>query len=368
MVLAISAEHESDQTPEAEPLRERVTFRAIVWGVVTLLGMSIYLTYWGRNLVKTYMPVASMLPLVGWVCINMVLKWVAPKRALNRMEILTIFSMCWVAGNLPAVGWALHSISDISGPHFYASPENRLGEVVLPFLPQWLFLDARQYLVYQLYTGLDSGDALPWALWIRPLFWWLAGSLSVVMAGFCVSVLMFKQWHERERLVFPMAMSQVRSRDDGAPISYRTARLGLLCATVFIAGWFTSTGMAIWVTILQLILMFICFMGVTKYAATTGFTFLNPPGAKGGHMLRLIGGTEHLSPGSQTMLTQVNRNLFMGAARRVTSIPSQVHMFRMLAMLWSDIQRSGRSCRLLLSLVSYSPRTSTSIIAILMAG
>ena len=64
-------------------LRERVTGRALVIGVLTIVGMALFMSYFGRNLVKNYMPVAVALPFVVWLGINTVLKLFARGWALS---------------------------------------------------------------------------------------------------------------------------------------------------------------------------------------------------------------------------------------------------------------------------------------------
>ena len=44
----------------------------------------------------------------------------------------------------------------LSRTEFFASPENRLRDVVIPYLPGWLFLNIADPRDYQIYTGLGS--------------------------------------------------------------------------------------------------------------------------------------------------------------------------------------------------------------------
>jgi hypothetical protein len=185
---------------------EQVTFRAVALGILTVLVMGLFITYYGFNLIKNYMPVAALLPLVGWVVINSALKAFAPGVALSRTEMLTVFWVAWIASSLPATGWAGYAISNMSAPEHFASAENQVREVVLPLLNRSFFLGPSEGVVGQLYGGLEPGIDLPWRSWAEPLFWWISGGLSIVMAGFFCNVLFYKQWHERERLTFPLAV------------------------------------------------------------------------------------------------------------------------------------------------------------------
>jgi hypothetical protein len=474
------------KSPDAVVGEDRVTRRSVTLGVLTIVVTAVYITHYGGNLIKGYVPVAALLPFVAWVGINAALKVLAPRQALSRTEVLTILVMVWIVGNLPATGWAGYIISDIAAPEHFASPENRVRDVAMPYLPDWLFLRESPYAVGGLFAGLPAGDPIPWSSWVRPLFWWLAGCLSAVMAGFYGSVLFYKQWHEKERLTFPMAtfpadllaereggrlppalcdrlfwigfavtagiicwniggyfvhtlpriglfdhvstrvvhvgrhypnyylrvqplimglaylcpldllfsfwfynlvnilqigrinrtgfsvglqgqqasareitmleshgalfflvawslwvsrkhlMETLRSasgdlrQDDGRPVSYRTAWLGLGAAVFFLGAWMVAVGMDLLTAIVQLVLMFVCFFGVTKYAAATGFTFLDPAGRKGTAIIRAIGGTASLSPGSQTTMWILDSNAFLALPIRVTSILPVAHYFRML--------------------------------------
>ncbi len=500
---------QTDISPETHPdVQDRgITVRAVMLGILTIALMTIYITHFAWNMIKNYMPVSALIPFVAWVGINAILKLVAPKRALSRTEMLTIFFMVWLVGNLPTTGWAGYLLGNISAPVHLASPENRVGGVIAPLLPDWLFMQKSPVVIGQLYGGLEPNTSIPWQPWIRPLFWWTAACLSVVMSGFFCSVLFFKQWHEKERLTFPMAtfptemlreepgyrlpvvfhsplfwvgfgisvfvicwniagyfvhtlphipiydlagqmainigyhypryflrmqplimglaylcpldllfsfwfynvlniikeglMNQTgitvglqgqqatpaeilgfeshgalvflvawslwvsrkhlkntlecalmsnRAADDGTPVTYRTAWLGLAASVIFLAGWCLAAGMELWATIVQLILMFIALFGVAKYAAATGFTFLSPGGTgglgadKGGNVWMQMGGTANMSPGTLTTIWMINRNGFAGMPIRLTGTMSVPHYFRMLGnhfkrhpMVWAII-------------------------------
>ena len=500
---------QTDISPEIHPdVQDRgITVRAVMLGILTIALMTIYITHFAWNMIKNYMPVSALIPFVAWVGINAILKLVAPKRALSRTEMLTIFFMVWLVGNLPTTGWAGYLLGNISAPVHLASPENRVGDVIAPLLPDWLFMQKSPVVIGQLYGGLEPNTSIPWQPWIRPLFWWTAACLSVVMAGFFCSVLFFKQWHEKERLTFPMAtfptemlreepgyrlpvvfhaplfwvgfgistfvicwniagyfvhtlphipiydlagqmainigyhypryflrmqplimglaylcpldllfsfwfynvlniikeglmnqtgitvglqgqqatpaeilsfeshgalvflvawslwvsrkhlrntlecaMMSNRAADDGTPVTYRTAWLGLAASVIFLAGWCLAAGMELWATIVQLILMFIALFGVAKYAAATGFTFLSPGSTgglgadKGGNVWMQMGGTANMSPGTLTTIWMINRNGFAGMPIRLTATMSVPHYFRMLGnhlkrhpMVWAII-------------------------------
>ena len=99
--MALSSEIQA----ETSPAPDTITFRSILLGLVTIAVATWYMSYFAGNLVKSYLPVAALIPFVMWVGINVGLIHFAPRFALSRIELLTIFSMMWIVGSLPAVGW-----------------------------------------------------------------------------------------------------------------------------------------------------------------------------------------------------------------------------------------------------------------------
>ncbi|MCZ6633967.1 MAG: hypothetical protein O7G87_11220 [bacterium] len=472
--------------PEAQP-EQGLTVRAVVLALITLVGMCIFATYYGRNLMKSFLPVTALMPLVVWIGINTILKLTVPRLALTRTEVVSIFGIVWLVGTVPAIGWVGYLITDISAPAAFSSPENRFWDVVGPYMPTWLFMEPGDPVVEQLYVGLWPGESIPWEHWTVPLFWWFVGSLSLVMAGFFGSVLFYKQWLVNERLTFPLAMvplellkesegsrvpdvfrnwvfwggfactagvicwniagyyvlslpritvydhwltkavdmgntfptiylrihplmmglsylcplnilmsfwfftvvnacklavmnrtgfalglqgqtaeprevlmleahgamvvlviwslwvarghlketlqkafGEPRSKDDGVPVSYRTAWLGFVSAAVFFFGFLVSMGVSWSSAVVQMGLLFVVYFGVTKYAAATGYVFLAPQGEKGWHIMRSVYGTVNLQSQDLTGLMLVNRNMMAGSSSRMLSVPAIPHFFQLL--------------------------------------
>ena len=91
------------EAPVAEP--QGVTLRAFILAMITIAGVCLFATYYGRNLMKSFLPVTALLPLVVWIGINTALKLTAPRFALSRSEVVTIFGIVWMVATVPAIGW-----------------------------------------------------------------------------------------------------------------------------------------------------------------------------------------------------------------------------------------------------------------------
>ena len=133
-MMAIHVSQPSEYAPEPSgQARPLITFRSVVLGMVTGVLLNIYTNYTGMvlvnsALVKSQLPMAVLLPFVGWLGINLLLRIVWPRIALSSSELVLIYSMSWIVGTIPVAGWATYWGGIVSSPTYYASPENRWKE------------------------------------------------------------------------------------------------------------------------------------------------------------------------------------------------------------------------------------------------
>jgi hypothetical protein len=133
--------------------------------------------------------------------------------ALGRGELLAIYVMLLFL--MPAWKMAKALLGFMTGVTYYASPEMRHLEAVLPYALPWLsILDTDA--VRGLYDGLPAGDPAPWWAWVVPMWSW--GSFLVVLyiVLVCLAVLMRKQWEEHERFAFPIMQVPLEMSEAGA--------------------------------------------------------------------------------------------------------------------------------------------------------
>ena len=88
-----SPDTRSAATPEdgLEDVRPAITLRSVLLGAATAALLNIYSDYAGMilgsaSLVKSQLPMAVLLPFVGWLALNLVLKGVCPRAALTSTE------------------------------------------------------------------------------------------------------------------------------------------------------------------------------------------------------------------------------------------------------------------------------------------
>ena len=197
--------------PGPHPVSAGLTVRAVALG----MALSVLITLWTIHsayvihasfITIAHLPIAAICPLVLIVLVlNPALKIVVPDRALSRPEIIVIFFLVFTASAIPGWAFSTYALSVISGPHYFASAENRWAELFFDYLPAWLVVSDRGGAVTWFFESLPHGQAVPWRYWVIPLFWWGAFYAAIFFVGASLMVILRKQWIEHERLTFPLA-------------------------------------------------------------------------------------------------------------------------------------------------------------------
>ena len=123
---------------------------------------------------------------------------------LHRGEMATAYIMMIVACAIPSWGFTINLVPLMAGFFYFATPENNWGELIHPYLPEWLVVSDPE-VVGKFFEGGAQGEAVPWGAWFLPLLAWYCIAFSVYCVTLCLLVVLRKQWMERERLLFPLA-------------------------------------------------------------------------------------------------------------------------------------------------------------------
>ncbi|OGG48996.1 MAG: hypothetical protein A3F84_14260 [Candidatus Handelsmanbacteria bacterium RIFCSPLOWO2_12_FULL_64_10] len=125
-------------------------------------------------------------------------------RGLSSSELLAVSCMGMVAALMQGEWLSGYFLGIITASTYFATPENRWEELLFPHIPDWGIVADRRATV-GFYESLPKGAPIPWQPWAAPLLWWGGFLGAVLLAGFCLSVILRKQWMEHERLAFPIA-------------------------------------------------------------------------------------------------------------------------------------------------------------------
>lgn len=226
-----------------------LTFRAVGLG----LFLSVLLTLWAihssyivhaSHISVMHLPSSALFPFVlVTLFLNPLIKAFRPKKALSSQELIVIFFLVFTASAIPGWAFSTYAISVISGPHYFASPENRWTELFFDYLPSWLIVPNTNNAITWFFEGAPRDQVVPWQVWVAPLFWWGTLYLAIFLVGASIMVILRKQWVESERLSFPLAQVPLLLVDgsDDEHWAPRIAREKL-----FWYGVYVTAGILVW--------------------------------------------------------------------------------------------------------------------------
>lgn len=180
--------------------------RALLIGIVAVIVLGLIIPKCdfhaiGTHIAHTFMPIGPVFLFFFFVLVlNVLLKVL--RIGLKANELLLIYAMMTVACGF-GPGCIQYLIPALAGPFYFATPENRYAEVLHPLISDWMIPKKPETIKY-LYEGLPQGATIPWNEWIGPIFLWTLLILAVSLVGFCLAILVRKQWIENEKLVFPL--------------------------------------------------------------------------------------------------------------------------------------------------------------------
>ena len=141
--------------------------------------------------------------LVSSILINLPLVWRGLSLALNRAELVLVYVMLLVVSALCTMGMSQQLLPGITALFYYASPENKWLEKLVPHLPPHRILvnDGQENKVF--YEGA-AGLEIDYSAWVEPLCWWGVFLLALYVVMVSAAVILRRQWMERERLAYPL--------------------------------------------------------------------------------------------------------------------------------------------------------------------
>ncbi|MCE2399477.1 hypothetical protein J4G08_01175 [Candidatus Poribacteria bacterium] len=183
-----------------------MTVRALLLGlalVIVQTAITPYNDYYlqGTDIAGNHFPLGAVFTLIFLtLVINPILKRVFPRVTLNPAELIVIWVMMGVSSAIPSKGMMGFLLPYLAAPVYFATPENEWAETLHAHFPEWLIVWDK-HAVTNFYEGESS---VPWALWIKPIIVWSVFIILLYCVTICVSIILRKQWVERERFIFPL--------------------------------------------------------------------------------------------------------------------------------------------------------------------
>ncbi len=172
--------------------------------------------------------------------LNIALRRFVPRFAFGRRELLVVYGM--VATGSSLVGHDFMEILVPTIPHarYFASPENKWEQLIIPHLPSWLTIDTvgEGITSYQLgHSTLYTWDHL--RLWMTPIACWSVFLIAIVISMLCINIIVRRQWMEHERLTYPVVQIPIIITEGGGSNPLFRNR-------VFWIGFALAAGLDLW--------------------------------------------------------------------------------------------------------------------------
>jgi len=197
-----------------------VTARALLIGAVLCIVLGLALPFaefyvQGTRLgLSSATPAAFFLLFIILIGPQLLLKWVRPKWAFTRAELLTIFAMMSMATVVCTRGFVGPLFGIITGPSYYAQGGVSWAEAVSPYLTAPFALTDPEA-ARRLYEGLKPGEHIVWSAWLRPMAWWSFFALCMAVLSLSAVAILRKQWIDHEHLPFPVARVALSLAEQG---------------------------------------------------------------------------------------------------------------------------------------------------------
>jgi hypothetical protein len=186
-----------------------VSFRALAIGFVlsVLCGLLIpYLDHYvqGTFVGGQHLPPGAVFALLVLVLVaNPILRLVSRRAPLTRAELVLIYAMLLVSTLVPGHGSESVFIPIAVSGFYYDTPARGWERLFLHYLPSWWYPQSPTA-VTGFYESLSPGTPIPWGEWTVPLLAWSVLVLALYGLATFLSLLLYPQWAEREKLSFPL--------------------------------------------------------------------------------------------------------------------------------------------------------------------
>ncbi len=179
------------------------------------------------------LPVHTVFILLLLVGANALLRRLAPRRALERGELLTVYIMLAISSVIAGYGLVQALVGWIIAPIGRATAGYDWEPLFRGVLPAWLVVTDEQTLAL-FYEGESTLFTATHLLgWARPALAWSAFILAFFAATVSMNALLRRRWIEEERLTFPLVQVPVAMVEpSGSLFRSRLLWIGFAAAVV----------------------------------------------------------------------------------------------------------------------------------------
>jgi hypothetical protein len=187
----------------------KIASKGPAWTVgAALMASGVWaILYWPWAKIDPYDPGFILFSIITLIlCFNVPWGLRGINTSLNRAELVMVYAMLLMVASLCTLGLSEQILPMLTAMLYFASPQNKWQEKLLPHLPQRQVWVDDGNLNSAFYEGVNlNGTSIPYGAWVEPLAWWgiFLAALYLTMMG--VAVILRRQWMDRERLSYPLA-------------------------------------------------------------------------------------------------------------------------------------------------------------------
>jgi len=148
--------------------------------------------------------------------LNILVRRIAPRFAFSRRELLVVYGMVATGSSLVGHDFMEMLVPTIPHARYFATPENKWDQLIIPHLPSWLTIDT----IGEGITSYQRGHSTLYTaahlkLWAVPCACWSIFLMAVVVAMLCINIIVRRQWSENERLSYPVVQIPILITEGG---------------------------------------------------------------------------------------------------------------------------------------------------------
>ena len=147
-------------------------------------------------------------------------------------ELALIYATLATTVGIATMGLVQFLLTTLLAPFWYASPENNWKDF-WKFIPHWVAPRDENLVNGFFLGGMNFWDGI-WEKWLAPLILWGFFIFALLSAMFCLAMLFYNRWANKERLTFPMIYLPLALVSEEFSRSHRAKRWLILGAVLTI--------------------------------------------------------------------------------------------------------------------------------------
>ena len=204
----------SGETARGDRIRKRALLIGALLGLLICLITPFNNAYrQGTPLGGGHFPLAPFYILIWMMILTAALRGVfRSRRILTGRELLVTWALMVLLSGIAWTGLVRTFFINLTVPYYFATVENRWGEVLHPLLPEDWYPRSMEA-IDTFYNGIAGArqmgwpeviQQIPWDAWLRPLCVWTAFILLCYFVMVCIVSLLSRQPLYNERMNFPL--------------------------------------------------------------------------------------------------------------------------------------------------------------------